>query len=64
MKENLVHINQKVTESADQISASFTGISQKSERQRELLLKVVAMVHEDETTSGEEQVTVRQFADE
>lgn len=64
VKENLVHINQKVTESADQISASFTGISQKSERQRELLLKVVAMVHEDETTSGEEQVTVRQFADE
>lgn len=64
VKENLVHINQKVTESADQISASFTGISQKSERQRELLLKVVAMVHEDETTSGEDQVTVRQFADE
>jgi methyl-accepting chemotaxis protein len=62
--EGMIHINQKVNESVDQISASFTGVSEKSELQRELLLKVVSMVHEDESEDGDAKITVRRFADE
>ena len=59
-------VSQKVSESVDQISSSFTGISEKSDRQRELLLKVVAMVHGDEEDSAakESKITVQHFASE
>jgi methyl-accepting chemotaxis protein len=59
--------NEKVNRSVDQLSASFTGISDKSDLQRELLLEIVAMVHGDasiEDDSSVNKVTVRQFADE
>jgi methyl-accepting chemotaxis protein len=62
--EEIGQINRKVNESVDQISASFTGISEKSDRQRELLLKVVAMVHENEGDQEGAEVTIKQFADE
>lgn len=60
--------NEKVNHSVDQLSASFTGISDKSDLQRELLLQIVAMVQDDARAEGDDgaahKVSVRQFADE
>ena len=60
--EESEEIKSSVNESVDQLSASFTGISKHSDLQRELLLRIIDMVHDGGSSGEEQNCTITQFA--